>query len=1512
MTETVYYNAETGEYLTEDEYNQSAGNYEEVGSYTENLDQGLVERGLNSLSTAGNSFLAGMNEIGERASGYADDLYDYGRQAFGYEATDDSIFDYAEQQYSDLAQERRDKTLVNSLAQGAYADSLYNQTVGAVPSIGATVLGGVPGITLQALSAGGNKADEIEQAGGGELEQVTGGAASGAMDYVFSRIGQKTLPSVTGRGLSQIAKTAAVEGLEEGATEAGNIALDGILPSLTLPTLEQGLKQIGTAATIGAMAGGAIETGRQVVTSRPVTRQQAVEESVKPTYKENVTVEFETDIEEPESNLEEIALLEYKPQLEYNNNSDGDPIRFYEESGKTIAQSQQVRGENVNTFLPSEGAIRQPEQIINNREEIDTAKDPNSQRNIRKELSKELAKQSYIDINYQKSLGNILENTKKLLINHKNIVDQYREDFFTPKGDLVSKRKIEEYTQHLQRVKPTVEKVETLQENSKVELTDEDYQGYFDDIVRDAQDVGVAQGTISPVFDNDEQPLDLDNLDFEIQENQGQTVIKVKDKFKNERGFIKLPVKNPLQKAQAQQVKTVLNQVNKNAKYDKLNKALKNEAYQMVVRAQEVKRLARLNGYNDVADTIELGQDVKYQTIGVVNEHMELAKDFYKLDDNQKYAVATGIIELRKFKAKNPNANMSDFRKVFSNANIKDKQGQQRKFTPEEIEGAIAIQNSSNSLLKNILSTDRDSKIDNIKNSVEEQKKRANNLRRQKKITKEQYDLLTTELDKFMFASVNSVTKKSSDAYKKMSEEVYFPLMRFGKYIVGMKNADGDLAEYHLAESKAEQQKILQELISKNPNKTDSDFFIQTRLDEPNLSNPYFNVPTPILKQLADNESEQTFTQFINQFKEQVETNAGELPTNYKEQIITAITNLENNTKDATQYFQQAFKTANSSDITGIRGRFVTPEFVDGYSEDFERAFSAYINQGANFVAGNRAHSFAMRTIQGMSESPARAYLKRYVEKVFRSENDKFTKMTGAIKSATYYNYIGFLNPSSPINNLIGGSLMLTPMLELQIQNNNLKNSTLSSLTKATLDSTQFFTDRKSFKQKLLTSNNVQDNDMLQLIELGEKQGLFTTGYYDQFIGNVKGSDKPKVGGNFLSQLAYTSIHNAKQIIKETDVLFRASESMLRAQAAFASFEATKNSGLPIEKRLFLAKDLVRDTAGDFSKGDRPFITQSNLGSVMTMFKGWGFTYLNNIKRMVAQIPKDKGKAIASYAIPSMLFTGMHKAVPFLADGLEMLAAMGFDYQDLEEDIGERSMDMFHYGIASRLLEEEGYQYPDISNAAGGSGIIPRVTPDKTPTENAGEILLGASGSILKNIYYGIDQWSKGNTYRALETAAPSGIMKQMRSAREAGYVSSQFSGIRDYKEQPIFDVKGEQPLEHTTFSLTMAHLGFPTTEISKGRNRYYRAKRLGANSRNNWLNRNYARLLEKGSEEEIRDFEASIEEHNSKADILDMWEPHFPTIERMREEYYNDPVTNLPGVKKNNKEVIQERVTRR
>ncbi len=359
-----------------------------------------------------------------------------------------------------------------------------------------------------------------------------------------------------------------------------------------------------------------------------------------------------------------------------------------------------------------------------------------------------------------------------------------------------------------------------------------------------------------------------------------------------------------------------------------------------------------------------------------------------------------------------------------------------------------------------------------------------------------------------------------------------------------------------------------------------------------------------------------------------------------------------------------------------------------------------------------------------------------------------------------------------------------------------------------------------------------------------------------------KGWDSPQNNNEAFEVLKNKLSRKYDKFIEFAMMGFSVTEKINRAATILATYQGIKEqhkgawNAIAHGEALEKAKEVSDKAHGVYGKINMPHWARGggiagNIAKSFYVFR----TFSHNYMLSLAELGMEKQWKALTYMLlsPAVLAgTGASVATPLIA---AMLRAMGYDddpeekfYRWIEDMMGQVASQFARSGIAGM----GGY-----GPALKGSlqiGIL------DLPTSIAD--LMGAPGSIVQDIYHGVQNLMKGNEMKAAEQILPIMFASPIRAIREST------EGITSRTNSPVF--YGREQLKLNPFEAGLRMLSFNPARIAAIRDRQRADERTEQRFRDN-ASEIYAKAkkvflmpIDKRSESDFEDILIRMNQYNS------------------------------------------------
>ncbi|MCU4350234.1 PLxRFG domain-containing protein [Acinetobacter ursingii] len=621
-------------------------------------------------------------------------------------------------------------------------------------------------------------------------------------------------------------------------------------------------------------------------------------------------------------------------------------------------------------------------------------------------------------------------------------------------------------------------------------------------------------------------------------------------------------------------------------------------------------------------------------------------------------------------------------------------------------------------------------------------------------------------------------SERKADLLKKIEgsfgqiKGVYFPLARFGKYVVVARNQNGDVESISRAETENEANALREQLIQKHP---------QLEIG-------------PVIRD-----------QEYNALRDKV-------GRGFMSDLFDEVGNLGLDAKKQAEFEDTLGQLYLSSmpDLSWAK-HGMHRKGTAGFSQNARRAFAQNMSSGAGYLAKLRYGDQLVAQLDEMEEY-AKAQIKKdpgykqplasavIDEMNARHENlmnAKGNAISSLLTSMGFVYFLG-LSPAAAMVNIMQTPLVAYPIMGAKFGFDKAG----IALIKASADyakGVEFnmpdFTNLDSFRRSIGDSI---DPDIAKILKDHEKQA------YDKAIsaGVIDVTQAHDLAG--IAQGEDSGIMwKTRPIMRAASLMFHHAERFNREVTFIAAYRLSKESGMADNDAYKQAVKMTYDSHFDYSASNRARFMQGNVAKVVFLFKQFGQNMIYTIARQsyIALIGKNHTKEErieAARAISAMLVTHalaagvlglpMVTTILAIASGLVGMAGGGDDDPwDAEVALRNGLADMTSPTFSNLVMKGLSRGTPaDISGRVGLDSMFLAKTQDGLEGQKLYEQLiignLGATVGMGANIAKGIQELGQGNYARALEEMLPTFAKNPFKAYRYAT------EGVQDKTGVDILD----------------------------------------------------------------------------------------------------------------------------
>lgn len=679
-------------------------------------------------------------------------------------------------------------------------------------------------------------------------------------------------------------------------------------------------------------------------------------------------------------------------------------------------------------------------------------------------------------------------------------------------------------------------------------------------------------------------------------------------------------------------------------------------------------------------------------------------------------------------------------------------------------------------------------------------------------------DVLNAIKERIMRASIDNT--KKAELMQQMDANfyhglkgVYFPLSRFGKYVIIVRKSNGEVESVNRAETMKEAEALRKELIGMFPNS---------------------NVEKVIRDKAFNASRDMVGRGFMSNLFEELD-----------------------------KFGLPASKQAELEDILGQLYLSSLPDLswakhgihrkgTAGFSQDARRAFAQNMFHGASYLAKLRYADVMAEQLDEMQKyADTRKNDPNYDQPVAQAVIDEMNKrheslmapdshpLSSALTSLGFIYFLG-LSVASGAVNLLQTVLVAYPQMGAKWGFDN----AFSELKIAGLQSIKGLNDiSKSLK-----------GDELEAYNEAVRRGVIDVTQAHDLAGIAQGEDSGVMW-------------KLRPIMRWASFIFHQAERFNREITFVAAYRLAKKAGAKHDGAFEQAMKATYDGHFDYSSGNRPRIMQGNVAKVILLFKQFGQNMLYTMIRSLhqsfkAETPaarREARRALGGIMASHAVFAGT-MGLPLIGTILGLMSFFGgsddepWDAEtalknNLSDVLGVTATDVLMNGV-SRLTPW------DISSRVSIDNLIIPQTREGLEGESQAQAVMTAAigpiGGIFVNILKGFQEISEGHGMRGIETMSPTFMRGPLRAIRFADEGAQDKTGVSITEEVGMSGVIGQA-------------LGFAPSEVrlaTEGRSAVYKLQKQ-LDARRSSLMMKFARAKMQDDQEGMNEAWTEIESFN-------------------------------------------------
>ena len=686
-------------------------------------------------------------------------------------------------------------------------------------------------------------------------------------------------------------------------------------------------------------------------------------------------------------------------------------------------------------------------------------------------------------------------------------------------------------------------------------------------------------------------------------------------------------------------------------------------------------------------------------------------------------------------------------------------------------------------------------------------------------------------------------SQKKADLLKQMDDNffgyvkgVYFPLARFGKYVVVMRNQNGEVESVSRAETMGEAQRLRSELMQKYP---------------------HYNTDRVMLDKAFNASRDAVGRGFMTS-------------------LFAEVDNLGLSTAEQAEFEDTLSQLYLSSmpDLSWAK-HGIHRKGTAGFSQDARRAFAQNMFHGAGYLAKLRYGDQLAQQLDDMQkytseqsklkESFDQPTAQRVIDEMNNRHdnlmNPKSHPLSSALTSFGFIYYLG-LSPAAAMVNLSQTALVAYPIMgakwgfdkaanELLKASNDFRKGVEFHKVKWEGSKTDLYKSMSADISKFL------NNDEKKAYDEAVSRGVIDVTQAHDLAGIAQGEDSG-------------IMWKTRPIMRAASVLFHNAERFNREVTFIASYRLARQAGVNHESAFDQAVDATYRGHFDYSSGNRPRIMQGNVAKVVLLFKQFGQNMVYTLARQTYQSikgeteaeRKEARKSLGAILVMHATFAGT-LGLPMVGMLLSVASWMGGDDDepwDAEVALRNYLAEAFGPTISNLLMKGAPRALTPI-DLSGRVGINNMLLPDvqeglegKRWAESAMAGALGPVAGIGTNLVKGGQDITEGQTLRGIETMLPVFLKNFAKTYRYAD------EGVQDKTGVSIMD-------EVSSMDLLVQGMGFSPSDVrtaNEGKTAIYQLNRK-LNERRSRLMTLWSRAKMMDDQQEMGEIWEEIQAFNDK-----------------------------------------------
>lgn len=582
---------------------------------------------------------------------------------------------------------------------------------------------------------------------------------------------------------------------------------------------------------------------------------------------------------------------------------------------------------------------------------------------------------------------------------------------------------------------------------------------------------------------------------------------------------------------------------------------------------------------------------------------------------------------------------------------------------------------------------------------------------------------------------------------------VYFPLARFGDYLVVVKDADGNSVNVSRAETLSEAEKLRDAL--------KADFGAGFKV-------------SPVMKSRDYIQSRDAVSGgFMKELGEAV--GMLDLDSAQQAQLNDTLTQLYLNSLPDTSWAKH-----------GIHRKG-----VPGFSDDARRAYAQNMGSGANYLAKLRYADRMAEQLDVMQDFvDGRKYVEGFNQRQLQRVADEMRKRHEAVmnpnpsKLAQALTGFGFLwmmgmSPASAIVNLSQTAMVAYPVMAAKWGYADAARELLRASKQIGL----------KVGEKFNTIEDSLNEDEKAAFQKAVDYGVIDLSQAHDLAGVANGD--PGLAGSAW-----------QKVMDKASWLFHHAEKFNRQVTFVAAYRLAKRAGADSEAAFEQAKKATYDGHFDYAAQNRPRFMMGNVAKVVFLFKQYSQNILYALGRnayLAFKGDKEARKTLAGLLVSHAMASGI-LGLPFVSTLLAVASMLGSDDDDpWDAEAALRNMLADTFGDKAGEVMAKGFSRLTPLDVSGRLGLNQLVFPDiqdgLAGKKWAESLVVGSTGAVVGagiGAADGVQKILDGRYMEGLESMLPVAIRNPLKAVRYATDGQVDKSGITVKDDFNLFELAGQ------------------------------------------------------------------------------------------------------------------------